>query len=67
MPKDARGIIQLVLEDLELNGYDPAFQIAQFLATGEPTFLTPNARKLITSIHRDDLIEELVRNYFNQT
>jgi uncharacterized protein (UPF0297 family) len=40
-----------------------------YLLTGDPTYITShgNARNLITRLERDEVLEELVRQYFNGT
>lgn len=54
-----------VFAALEEKGYDPVSQIVGYLLSGDPTYITShrNARTLIRSIERDEIIEELVRAY----
>ena len=42
-----------------------AVQLVGYLVSGEPTYITSrhDARKLISGIERDELVEELVRFY----
>lgn len=46
-------------------GYDPARQIAGYILSEDPVYITDwnNARGLIGHINRDDLLVELIRNY----
>ena len=43
-------------------------QIVGYFLSGDPSYITSynNARGLIRQIDRDDMIEELVRNYLNK-
>lgn len=54
-----------VYHSLQEKGYDPMRQIAYYLLTGEPAYITAhqNARSLMTRIERDEIVEELVRFY----
>ncbi|HAT56011.1 MAG TPA: IreB family regulatory phosphoprotein [Veillonellaceae bacterium] len=59
----------LVLKDvymaLKEAGHNPTVQLVGYLLSGEPTYITSlhDARKTISSIERDELVEELVRYY----
>ena len=46
-------------------GYDPISQIVGYILSGDPTYITneKNARSLIRQIERDELLEELVKEY----
>ena len=46
-------------------GYDPISQIVGYILSGDPTYITneKNARSLIRQIERDELLEELVKDY----
>jgi len=46
-------------------GYDPISQIVGYILSGDPTYITSekNARGLIRQIERDELLEELVKDY----
>lgn len=46
-------------------GHNPTAQLVGYLVSGEPTYITSRheARKLISGIERDELVEELVRFY----
>ncbi len=58
-------VLQDVYKALEEKGYDPITQIAGYLLSGDPTYITSynDARSNIRRIERDELIEELVRYY----
>ena len=50
---------------LEEKGYNPINQIVGYIMSGDPTYITShnNARSLIMKVERDEIIEELMRNY----
>ncbi len=62
-----REVIFEVFAALQEKGYDPVRQIAYYLLTGEPAYITAhrNARSLITRLERDEVLEELVRHYLS--
>ena len=49
-------------------GYNPVKQIVGYIMSGDPTFITShnNARSLIMKVERDELVEELLREYINR-
>jgi len=60
-----KEIISVVSAALKEKGYNPVNQIAGYLLSGDPTYITSynGARKSIRQLERDEIIEELVRNY----
>jgi len=70
-PRDAepetspREVLLRVYRALQEKGYDPIGQIAHYLLSGEPTYITgyQNARAIITRLERDEILAELVRSY----
>lgn len=62
---DTKEILQTVSEALEQKGYNPINQIVGYLLSGDPAYITSfrNARNLIRKLERDELLEELLRNY----
>ena len=65
--KTNREIINQVYDALKERGYDPELQIAGYLITGDPTYITNHkrARALISNINREDFIAELLELYLN--
>lgn len=63
-----REILNTVYEALAEKGYDPVNQIAGYIISGDPAYITShnNARSLIRKMERDELVEELVRSYLNK-
>lgn len=69
IPKDninsAKDILLCVFESLEERGYDPINQIIGYILSGDPTYITSHndARSMICRIERDEILEELLREY----
>ena len=65
--KTPREIMEAVYKALEDRGYNLVDQIVGFILSGDPSYITSynNARNLIRQIDRDDLTEELVREYLH--
>ncbi len=66
--KTTEEIITLVHDALEEKGYDAIGQMVGYILSGDPSYITAhnNARNLIRRIERDDLVEELLRNYLKK-
>ena len=58
-------ILLTVYQALEEKGYNPINQIVGYLLTEDPTYITNynNARSMICKLDRDELLQELVRQY----
>ncbi len=58
-------ILTEVYQSLQEKGYNPINQIVGYLLSEDPTYITNhrNARSLICKLDRDELLQELVRNY----
>ncbi len=58
-------VLKLVYSALREKGYNPVNQIVGYIMSGDPTYITShkNARSLIMKVERDELVEELLRNY----
>lgn len=63
-----KEVLQTVYQALEDKGYHPINQIVGYLISGDPAYITShnNARALIRKLERDDIVEELVRNYLEK-
>ena len=62
---DVESIIRDVYEALKEKGYNPVNQIVGYIMSGDPTYITSyrNARSLIMKVERDELVEELLKEY----
>ena len=65
---EMREILSSVYNSLMVKGYNPINQIVGYLLSEDPTYITNynNARTLICRIDRDELMQELVRNYLDK-
>ena len=63
--ENMRLILRSVFDSLNEKGYNPINQIVGYLLSEDPTYITNynNARSLICKLDRDELLQELVRNY----
>ncbi len=63
--QEMHEILLSVYQALMEKGYDPVNQIVGYILSEDPTYITnhKNARALIRMIDRDELLQELVRNY----
>jgi len=62
---EMKRTLTTVYEALQEKGYNPINQIVGYLLSEDPTYITnhKNARSLIRKIDRDELLQELVRQY----
>lgn len=58
-------ILSEVFEALSEKGYNPVNQIVGYIMSGDPTYITShkNARGLIMRVERDELVEEMLKEY----
>ena len=63
--ENMRRTLRAVFDALKEKGYNPVNQIVGYLLTEDPTYITNynNARSMICKLDRDELLQELVRNY----
>ena len=62
-----RQILVSVYNALVEKGYNPINQIVGYILSEDPTYITThnNARSLIRRLDRDELLQELVKEYLN--
>ncbi|MBO8433740.1 MAG: IreB family regulatory phosphoprotein, partial [Tyzzerella sp.] len=62
------AILIRVTSALKAKGYNPVNQIVGYILSGDPTYITSydNARSLIRKLDRDELLEELVKDYLDK-
>ena len=58
-------ILKNVYQAMTEKGYNPVNQIVGYIMSGDPTYITSHkgARSLIMKVERDELVEELLKNY----
>ncbi len=62
---ETKQILREIYIALNEKGYNPINQIVGYLLSEDPTYITnyKNARALVRRIDRDELLNELVKNY----
>ena len=62
---EVKEVLDLVYTAMDEKGYNPVNQIVGYIMSGDPTYVTSykNARYLIMKVERDELLEELLKNY----
>lgn len=65
---EMREILSSVYNSLMVKGYNPINQIVGYILSEDPTYITNynNARSLICRIDRDELMQELLKNYLDK-
>lgn len=60
-----KDILDAVYDAMEEKGYNPINQIVGYIMSGDPTYITSykNARSMIMKVERDELVEELLKEY----
>ena len=58
-------VLDVVYNAMTEKGYNPVNQIVGYIMSGDPTYITShnNARSMIMKVERDELVEELLREY----
>lgn len=62
-----KKILDSVYTAMSEKGYDPVSQIVGYIMSGDPTYITSHkgARGMIMKVERDELVEELLKEYIN--
>lgn len=60
-----KEILDTVYNAMTEKGYNPVNQIVGYIMSGDPTYITShnNARSKIMKVERDELVEELLKEY----
>ena len=63
--REIRAVVQEVYDALKEKGYNPINQLVGYILSEDPTYITNynNARALIRKLDRDELLQELVKQY----
>lgn len=66
--KTTEEVLKTVYNALDEKGYNPIDQMVGYILSGDPSYITShnNARNIIRHIERDDLVEDLLRNYLKK-
>ena len=65
--QELHASLDLVYSALKEKGYNPIMQLVGYILSEDPTYITNynNARTLIRKLDRDELLQELVRQYLS--
>lgn len=60
-----KEVLDVVYTAMEEKGYNPVNQIVGYIMSGDPTYITSykGARSMILKVERDELVEELLKEY----
>lgn len=60
-----KTVLEVVYNAMAEKGYNPVNQIVGYIMSGDPTYITShnNARSMIMKVERDEVVEELLREY----
>ena len=60
-----KEVLDLVYNAMDEKGYNPVNQIVGYIMSGDPTYITSHkgARSMIMKVERDELVEELLKEY----
>ena len=66
--KSTREVLETVYAALEERGYNGIDQMVGYILSGDPSYITShnNARLMISRIDRDDLLEEILKDYLKK-
>ena len=62
-------VLEIVYKALKEKGYNPVNQIVGYIMSGDTTYITShnNARSLIMKVERDELVEEVLKTYIENS
>ena len=60
-----KQVLDIVYNAMAEKGYNPVNQIVGYIMSGDPTYITSykGARSMIMKVERDELVEELLKEY----
>ncbi len=60
-----KEVLETVYNAMDEKGYNPVNQIVGYIMSGDPTYITSykGARSMIMKVERDELVEELLKEY----
>ena len=66
--KTTKEVLSTVYDALDEKGYNPIDQMVGYILSGDPSYITShnNARNVIRHIERDDLVEDLLRQFLGK-
>lgn len=66
--RTTKEVLESVYDALEERGYNGIDQMVGYILSGDPSYITShnNARLMISRIDRDDLLEEILKEYLKK-
>ena len=66
--REMQDALREVYAALAEKGYNPINQMVGYILTEDPTYITnyKNARRIMSRLDRDELLQELVRSYLGE-
>ena len=66
--RTTKEVLETVYAALEERGYNGIDQMVGYILSGDPSYITRHnkARTMISRIDRDDLVEEILRDYLRK-
>ena len=60
-----KEVLDVVYNAMSEKGYNPVNQIVGYVMSGDPTYITSykGARSMLMKVERDELVEELLKEY----
>lgn len=60
-----KSVLKAAFDAMTEKGYNPVNQIVGYIMSGDPTYITSHngARNMIMKVERDELVEELLKDY----
>ena len=60
-----KEVLEVVYNAMDEKGYNPVNQIVGYIMSGDPTYITSykGAGSMIMKVERDELVEELLKEY----
>lgn len=66
--KSTKDLLIEVCNALDERGYNAIDQMVGYILSGDPSYITShnNARNIISKMERDDIVEEMLRNFIGK-
>ncbi|MBQ0028370.1 MAG: IreB family regulatory phosphoprotein [Lachnospiraceae bacterium] len=60
-----KNVLKAAFDSMTEKGYNPVNQIVGYIMSGDPTYITSykGARNVMMKVERDELVEELLKEY----
>ncbi len=55
--------LRLVYDAEQEKGYNPYFQISEYLVSGDPSYITASVRDVMRGASREDMLDDILKEY----